>query len=264
MPEGSLIFQLPYVPFPENPPIELMKDYDQFRPYLHSHHLLWSYGALKGRPVASWIERLSSLPIPEMLKHISYAGYTGLYVNLNGYPDHGMAITKQITTILKIRPLFNTNNDIVFYDLRPYINQLKDIQKFSIRNKNILEEKPQKFSTIWNYGFYSLEKNNDISWHWSKNKSQLTFINFDDRPIKIQLTFTVATGNKSSSSLIIKSSSSIDHIQINSEEKIITKIITLAIGQNKFYFYTNAARVNAPNDPRQLYFILKNLTVKQI
>jgi phosphoglycerol transferase len=47
MPENAMIFQLPYVPFPEYPPVYKMDDYSHFRAYLHSKDLRWSYGTIK-------------------------------------------------------------------------------------------------------------------------------------------------------------------------------------------------------------------------
>jgi phosphoglycerol transferase len=46
--EGCAIYQYPFVPYPENPPVEKMTDYDHFLPYLFSRSVLFSYGAMKG------------------------------------------------------------------------------------------------------------------------------------------------------------------------------------------------------------------------
>src|SRR5262249_34758355 len=54
LPEGAMIFQLPYTPFPEPRPVGKMDDYEFFRPYLHSQKLRWSYGAVKGRAADTW------------------------------------------------------------------------------------------------------------------------------------------------------------------------------------------------------------------
>ena len=66
LPEGALVFQLPYVPFPETPPVNRMFDYDELRGYLHSDDLRWSYGAVKGRddPNAA----LAAEPVPALVR----------------------------------------------------------------------------------------------------------------------------------------------------------------------------------------------------
>ena len=49
---SASIFRFPYVPFPENPPVVGMTDYDHLRGYVHSDTLHWSYGGAKGREVS--------------------------------------------------------------------------------------------------------------------------------------------------------------------------------------------------------------------
>src|SRR5262249_14253134 len=63
---GSMVFELPYVPFPEWPPVHRMLDYELVRPYLHSTDLRWSYGAMRGRP-QDWQEFLVEKPLPEVV-----------------------------------------------------------------------------------------------------------------------------------------------------------------------------------------------------
>ena len=59
LPNGAMVFQLPYLRFPENGPIFDMLDYSHARGYLHSRSLRWSYGALK------WSSIFSSKDEPE-------------------------------------------------------------------------------------------------------------------------------------------------------------------------------------------------------
>src|SRR5665811_1326720 len=54
LPPGASVFQLPYLPFPESPPMFGMSDYEPLRGYLNTAGFRWSYGATKGRPDAAW------------------------------------------------------------------------------------------------------------------------------------------------------------------------------------------------------------------
>jgi phosphoglycerol transferase len=54
LPVEAMIFQLPFVPFPESPKVGKMFDYDHARGYLHSEGLRWSYGAMQGRDDEAW------------------------------------------------------------------------------------------------------------------------------------------------------------------------------------------------------------------
>ncbi len=121
MPKNTMIMQLPYVDFPETPDPYDMGSYDQFRTYLHSHQLRWSFGAMKGREGATWQRNVTKKPVKEMLDDLIHAGFTGLYINRKGYADHGQEIETQINTITHLKPaLVNDQNYIIFYDLRPY------------------------------------------------------------------------------------------------------------------------------------------------
>ena len=53
VPAGSRIFQLPDSPFPEGLPIRF-SPLHHIKPYLHSHHLHWSIGAVEGRATSRW------------------------------------------------------------------------------------------------------------------------------------------------------------------------------------------------------------------
>jgi phosphoglycerol transferase len=97
---GASIFQLPYWPFPESPPMFGMQDYDPFRGYLHTTGLHWSYGAMKGRPDAAWQQATAALPTPAMVQQLRAAGFTAIWVQLNGYEDRGTAIQRELSSLL--------------------------------------------------------------------------------------------------------------------------------------------------------------------
>ena len=123
MPAGTMVMQLPFTEFPESVAIQQLDSYSLFRGYLHSHTLHWSFGTMRGRGVALWQNTVTNKPIRDMLDDLVYAGFRGLYVNKNGYADHGQAIEKQIADLLHAGPTL-TNDELVFYDLRPYANTL--------------------------------------------------------------------------------------------------------------------------------------------
>ena len=100
VPAGSSIFQLPYLAFPESPPLFQMSDYSPFTGYVHTTGLRWSYGAMKGRPDAAWQEATAALPPAAMIARLREAGFGALWVQLNGYEDGGAAIRADIEKLL--------------------------------------------------------------------------------------------------------------------------------------------------------------------
>lgn len=73
--EGAMIYQYPYYPFPETPPMNAMGDYALARGYIHSQSLRWSYGDYKGRDSDLWNRSLSQKSIPEQIEIITVVGF---------------------------------------------------------------------------------------------------------------------------------------------------------------------------------------------
>jgi hypothetical protein len=85
LPDGAMVYQLPYIPFPEWGSGELHQ-LDHVRAYLHSDDLRWSYGYMRGRE-PGWQIVANGAPLADLLVLLRAVGYSGLYVNLDGYPD---------------------------------------------------------------------------------------------------------------------------------------------------------------------------------
>jgi hypothetical protein len=114
---GAEVFQLPYVPFPENPPVVKMGDYDHFKPYLQSTKIHWSYGAVKGRATAAWDERVSKLPTDEMVSALKAKGFVGVWVDRAGYADQGTAIVSALSSATASPPQVSADGRYAFFRL---------------------------------------------------------------------------------------------------------------------------------------------------
>ena len=77
-----------------------MSDYAPLRGYLHTTGLHWSYGAVKGRPDATWQQATAALPAPAMIQQLRAAGFKAIWVQLNGYEDAGSAIHAALDGLL--------------------------------------------------------------------------------------------------------------------------------------------------------------------
>ncbi|MDY6935879.1 MAG: hypothetical protein SVZ03_16880 [Spirochaetota bacterium] len=120
IPENSMIFQLPYDSYPGTSTVHNMEHYDHFRCYLHSKTLRWSYGVIKGRKDDAWQKSIASKPVKEMIKILSKTGFNGIYLNRNGYIDNGMKIISEIKNVLKDRPIYSKNNQLLFFSMIDY------------------------------------------------------------------------------------------------------------------------------------------------
>ncbi|MGA2933643.1 MAG: hypothetical protein ABSD81_00625 [Methanomicrobiales archaeon] len=120
MPENAMIFQLPYVAFPESPPVYNMTDYNHFRGYLHSEKLRWSYGAIRGRLTDQWQKEVTQKGTIDMVDNLSVAGFSGVYVNTDGYADFGRDITSNLSRILTTKPIVSDDGKLFFFDMSVY------------------------------------------------------------------------------------------------------------------------------------------------
>jgi phosphoglycerol transferase len=125
LPAGAMIFQLPYVAFPEYPAVHELNDYELFRGYLHSKRLRWSYGAIKGRSGDQWQKTVAVQPLAEMLRTLALAGFSGVYVDRRGYSDGASALETGLAHLLATDPLVSADGTRVFFDMTPYIERLQ-------------------------------------------------------------------------------------------------------------------------------------------
>ena len=132
LPHGAGIFELPYVPFPEGYPETAVSDqvatyatkYEPLRGYLHSEHLRWSYGAIKGRP-ADWPAALSGQPLPYVLAAAGAAGFSGLWVDPAGFePAKSARLRSALRATLGEVGLASPDGEEWFFDMRPFLARL--------------------------------------------------------------------------------------------------------------------------------------------
>jgi phosphoglycerol transferase len=119
LPAGASVFQLPYVPFPENPPVHRMEDYAELIGYLHSTRLRWSYGELRGPP-SHWESAVVHQPLALMLAEISAAGFRGIYLDTFGYAHGGAALIQALSRALGVRPLVSSDRRLYFFNMAFY------------------------------------------------------------------------------------------------------------------------------------------------
>lgn len=117
VPTGSMVFQLPYFPFPESPAIVALGEYEHFRPYLHSRSLRWSYGAMKGRDEDRWQRETCQRPAAELVKAIAERGFAGIYIDRRGYADRAAALEAELSKRLGETPLVSRNERMSFFVL---------------------------------------------------------------------------------------------------------------------------------------------------
>lgn len=92
---NTMIFQLPYKPFPESPPIIHSKDYDLLKPYLHTSSLTFSYGSPIGSSEDLKNKQLTQLPTADLFSSIKKLGFTGVLIDSYAYTPHELQLRVQ-------------------------------------------------------------------------------------------------------------------------------------------------------------------------
>ena len=124
--EGAMVWQLPYMNFPEGGlRLEDMFDYDHFKGYLHAPELRWSYGAVKSRPASLWQTQTARRPLSEQLPMVVAAGFSAIYLDTYGLPERGRAALSQIRGLLGRPGMVSKDGRLVMFDLRPLAQRLE-------------------------------------------------------------------------------------------------------------------------------------------
>jgi len=119
LPEGSMIYQLPYHEYPEGGAVNNMNDYDLWIGYIHSKTLKWSYGGVVGREADDWLKTIDNSDIPAMVSAIKEKGFAGIYIDRRAYEDEEIVeLENALKAELGTQPIVSGNSALSFF----YIN----------------------------------------------------------------------------------------------------------------------------------------------
>lgn len=85
--DGAMLFTLPYMKNFENGSLNNMWDYTLLRGPLHTQKLKFTYGAGYGTQNDVWYQQTSELEPDAMVAELRAQGMTGIYLDLDGYPE---------------------------------------------------------------------------------------------------------------------------------------------------------------------------------
>ena len=112
---GADVMELPYVPYPEGyqpnsapgqtlPFSEITNfEYELGRPYIQSHGLSFSYGAMKGR-ATNWAAQLAAKPLAASVIGVTAAGFPGLTSTLTAIPARCRRCVATLRRLLGVEP----------------------------------------------------------------------------------------------------------------------------------------------------------------
>ena len=262
VPAGAMIFQLPYVPFPEHPRVNKMADYDHLRGYLHSKNLRWSYGAIKNRDTDLALRQLASVPPTELVLKLVATGFSGIYVDRYGYEDNGAALESELSKVLQAEPLTSPNGRLAFFNLTAYGNRVwQTYSEIEWQRKKELSIHPLLIE--WKGGFSDLESRADKTWRWCSTEGELHLRNTAQLPRMVKLEMSVATGYEQLDDFSISGLIS-EQFKVNDKPRFFEKTVTVPPGESIITFRSAAKRVNAPSDTRFLVFRIEDFKMTEL
>jgi phosphoglycerol transferase len=91
LPSGAMVFQLPVRAYMSESDFGRMKQYDQFKPYLVSKDLRFSYPAFSNEQVR-WQQEMTRLDVPTLGSRLAAQRFAAVLVDRYGYEDQGAAV----------------------------------------------------------------------------------------------------------------------------------------------------------------------------
>lgn len=243
---GASIYQMPYIAFPEAPPLHHETAYAHLAGYLHSKHLRWGFGGFKGRPEELWHRALSKLPLEQQVEHIARAGFQGIDLNRLAVADHGAALENQLVRLGLVLAHESPARDKVFYRLQP--------------TGTIPAALP--LPIVWGESFYPEEYDGRNRRAWSRGDASLIVHSQGQQPMAAQIRLDL-------SSLVARQVTfAVDGMTLRQVQlapgKVEAVVIehTLAPGQTILELTSDQPSVTAsPIDKRRVAFAVENPSV---
>jgi hypothetical protein len=242
LPQGAMVFQLPVVAYPEAPSIHKMTDYEEFRPYLHSTFLRYSYGTDKGRPRDQWQSEVERFTPAGMVSALERYGFSAILIARNGYIDGGASLLGDLRSARR-SDILAESRDFICVGLLPFTSPLL----------------PAEFDSSW----YRLEGEFDQNWRWSKGDAQVVLYNNGSAAESVILRFALRS-LKARHLEIRMAGQTLYETDLRAMLTIseMHLAITLPVGRSVLTFKTDQSAVQPQNgDLRFLAFCLLNFEV---
>lgn len=115
--DGARIWQFPYIPYPENPPLYKEGFYGLGRCYAVSQKIHWSWGALRGGGPERTQAAFANLPLPEQIDLLRKTGFVGVTLERRAYPDGGQQFERQLRALGLRLELESPDKFLAYYPL---------------------------------------------------------------------------------------------------------------------------------------------------
>jgi hypothetical protein len=247
MPRGSMVLQLPYSAYPENAPIQRLRDYDELRPYLHSTHLRFSYAAIKGRP-DDWHATASTYPLRALVAGSSAAGFAGIIVDRFGYADRGAALEAELGALLGAPTVVAGDRRLAFWDLAPVKAQIDSAEQARLGPGFL-----HPVTTTWVKGAGGAETDGIKRWRWLHARATVQIDNPASTTARVRLRAGLRSGSGASVVTIRLPDGSVQTRDAGPEEAQVRLVVDVPPGRSQVTLDTAGEPVPLDVDARGLF-----------
>lgn len=258
LPPRAMVFQLPVVSFPEAGPTGRMPDYEHLLPYLTSSSLRYSYGHLSNSDALRWARHTSRQPVSRLLEILELAGFSALWIDRRAYPDNAAALERELRAEGRVElPGPAALAEILVIALRPSANpQIPDFS--DPRYTELWDESGAGEALFALEGWYPMEHSAANRWRWAGNHAVLGLWVETPRQDAI-MRFRLS--GPPSSAVRISLGKAVLALAAPGPETCVIRV-PLAAGLNRIEWTLEGSTFRpGPHDPRDLGFMVENLTV---
>lgn len=244
---GASIYAMPYIAFPETPPLHQESLYAHLAGYLHSKQLRWSIGAFKGRPEELWHRAIARLPLRDQVAHVAQAGFQGVSVERLALADRGAALEKQLIELGLAFAHESPAKDKAFYRLKPTGNTPAVLP----------------LPVVWGDNFHQEERDATNRWAWSRGDSSLVIHSMATQPAPAQIRLNLFSPLPRRVTLVVDGKALREVQLVPGQKQAIVIAQTLAPGRTVLELETDQPAGRAsPVDKRYITFAVENPSIE--
>ena len=259
LPTSSMVFQLPWQAFPEQPPLGTMSQYDQLKLFIQSHTIRWSYAGMRGR-ASDWQEVAVASPPPQLLDDIAAVGFAGLVIDRSGYnPTDADQLVASVASATGSGPAFSggAGGHLVFFDLRAaraaLIARLGQSAVDSLAATTL--DVP---TTWWSGGFWLEERSGGHVFHNSRRDGTTTVFNRAPATWHGTLSMKLRAFAPGAHQVDVTIGGTTTPFAVTDQWIDVQIPLTLAPGSTALHFHSDSAAVQNLGDARTLVFAIQD------
>lgn len=262
---GGMVFQLPFVPYPETFAVGQLGGYEHVRGYLHTETVRWSFGAVKGREADQWQREVAALPMKDLLRRLAVAGFDGLYLDTRGFAEGDRRHWMISIYLNDDDPRWvSPGGHMSTYDLRPYRERLR--AELGPRFDELARQEREAVRVLWLDGFFSFEKPGEEWKHrWCGPTGTAVFVNPTDRPRTLRLDYVMRTFTDSPADVRVDGGDLwTERVPVNRHTVPVARVVVVPPGRHLVRFRARPPADQLPSDSRRLTFFFAGLRVNEV